>query len=171
MITVDGRVKILDFGSARAARSAAVKRRLRNTTVPGMIVGTVSYMSPEQASGKPTDHRSDQFSFGLMLYRWRRGRRRSTSPRPCRRCRPLFRKNRRRWIFSCRRRCVGSSIAAFQRTPATATSRRATCITSSVTFAITSPKSAVRLTRRPLSRCLYAASGDGMFRPRPSRSA
>ena len=60
MITVDGRVKILDFGLAKSSQIGGGEETMAgHQTVAGMIVGTVSYMSPEQASGKHTDHRSD----------------------------------------------------------------------------------------------------------------
>ena len=71
MVAADGRVKILDFGLAKQTARTAVhgdETILVDQTEPGMIVGTVSYMSPEQARGKPADYRSDQFSFGLVLY-------------------------------------------------------------------------------------------------------
>jgi serine/threonine protein kinase len=71
MVAADGRVKILDFGLAKQTARPAVhgdETILVDQTEPGMIVGTVSYMSPEQARGKPADYRSDQFSFGLVLY-------------------------------------------------------------------------------------------------------
>ncbi|MBZ5584823.1 MAG: serine/threonine-protein kinase [Acidobacteriia bacterium] len=69
LITKDRRVKILDFGLAKR-QAAAVGDATRTLTVtdPGTVVGTVTYMSPEQASGREVDHRSDQFSFGLILY-------------------------------------------------------------------------------------------------------
>ncbi len=76
MITSDDRIKILDFGLAKQAIAASGVDETIAThhTVPGMIVGTVSYMSPEQACGKQVDHRSDQFSFGLMLYEMAAGK-------------------------------------------------------------------------------------------------
>jgi TolB-like protein/Tfp pilus assembly protein PilF len=74
MITSDGLVKILDFGLAKlsaptfAAELASQAPTEARATEPGAIVGTVGYMSPEQASGNPADFRSDQFSLGVILY-------------------------------------------------------------------------------------------------------
>jgi Tol biopolymer transport system component len=72
-----GRVKILDFGLAKLAAPAhdPDETVADARTQPGMILGTVNYMSPEQARGAPTDHRSDQFSFGLILYEMACGKR------------------------------------------------------------------------------------------------
>jgi Tol biopolymer transport system component len=77
MVAADGRVKILDFGLARQAATAvgAAAETMTQHTQPGMIVGTASYMSPEQARGGPIDFRSDQFSFGLILYEMVTGKR------------------------------------------------------------------------------------------------
>jgi Tol biopolymer transport system component len=63
MITTDGVVKILDFGLARSLETAE-----NGMSEPGMLVGTYSYMSPEQARAGEIDYRSDQFSFGAILY-------------------------------------------------------------------------------------------------------
>ena len=79
MITADGRLKVLDFGLAKLREPV---QESPNTTLPtasvteeGKIVGTVAYMSPEQAEGKSLDHRSDMFSFGVVLYEMATGRR------------------------------------------------------------------------------------------------
>src|SRR5688572_23858744 len=63
MITTDGVVKILDFGLAKTFGATAA-----DVSEPGMLVGTYSYMSPEQARAGEIDYRSDQFSFGSILY-------------------------------------------------------------------------------------------------------
>jgi eukaryotic-like serine/threonine-protein kinase len=71
MVTDDGRVKVLDFGLARAVDADAVGRGEDDThfgTQVGTIVGTMPYMSPEQIEGRPLDHRTDLFSLGIVLY-------------------------------------------------------------------------------------------------------
>ncbi|MFL6248452.1 MAG: protein kinase domain-containing protein [Thermoanaerobaculia bacterium] len=68
MITPDGFVKILDFGLAKQIRSITSDDTTIPHTSPGAVFGTVGYMSPEQTKGKEMDSRSDQFSFGVMLY-------------------------------------------------------------------------------------------------------
>ena len=68
MISRDGFVKILDFGLAKQIRKISSNDATIPQTAPGTVFGTVSYMSPEQARGREMDYRSDQFSFGVMLY-------------------------------------------------------------------------------------------------------
>ncbi len=72
MIASDGLVKILDFGLAKRTEVQGVEQTHAPTasfgTEAGVLMGTVRYMSPEQASGKTVDFRSDQFSLGLILY-------------------------------------------------------------------------------------------------------
>jgi formylglycine-generating enzyme required for sulfatase activity/dienelactone hydrolase/predicted Ser/Thr protein kinase len=74
MIADDGRPKVLDFGLAKLG-GVAPSPEAATTTQAGSILGTVSYMSPEQAQGKPVDPRSDVFSLGIVLYEMTTGRR------------------------------------------------------------------------------------------------
>ncbi len=80
-VTKDGRLKILDFGLAKLTRpetgSAPMTEAPTETagTEPGIVLGTVGYMSPEQVRGKPADARSDIFSFGAILYEMLSGKR------------------------------------------------------------------------------------------------
>jgi eukaryotic-like serine/threonine-protein kinase len=79
-ITRDGHVKILDFGLAKLTQPVEVmgsQSALPTTppaTEPGLVMGTVGYMSPEQVRGQAADHRSDIFSFGVILYEMLSGR-------------------------------------------------------------------------------------------------
>jgi len=66
-ITPDGRVKVLDFGLAKASVSEGTGGKITETQ-PGHIIGTPAYMSPEQARGRATDHRTDIWSFGCIMY-------------------------------------------------------------------------------------------------------
>lgn len=77
LLAHDGRVKILDFGLAkkRMAHTEAVTETVTVHTEPGMVMGTVGYMAPEQVRGLDTDHRSDLFSFGVILYELLSGKR------------------------------------------------------------------------------------------------
>lgn len=76
MISADGTPKILDFGLAQIERSLAGGTSLaKDITAPGQIIGTPSYMSPEQAEGADVDIRSDIFSFGTVMYEALTGKR------------------------------------------------------------------------------------------------
>jgi len=66
-ITLEGKVKVLDFGLAKVVGGEAMDQQT-TITEPGRVIGTPAYMSPEQVRGKPTDKRSDIWSFGCVLY-------------------------------------------------------------------------------------------------------
>jgi Tol biopolymer transport system component/tRNA A-37 threonylcarbamoyl transferase component Bud32 len=75
MITRDGRVKLLDFGLAKPLVPGDPERTLDdNATQPGALLGTLAYMSPEQARGAPPSFQSDQFSLGIILHEMATGR-------------------------------------------------------------------------------------------------
>ena len=80
----DGRLKILDFGLAKALAAPGEADETVTLadalTSPGMILGTIPYMSPEQAMGQPIDFRSDQFSLGTILYEMIAGQRPFRAP-------------------------------------------------------------------------------------------
>ena len=80
MVSKDGYVKILDFGLAKLFvapqdGTSGIATAIHQETQPGTVMGTVGYMSPEQASGKPMDFRSDQFALGSILYEMATGKR------------------------------------------------------------------------------------------------
>ncbi|MFZ0795964.1 MAG: protein kinase [Candidatus Korobacteraceae bacterium] len=78
MVTDEGRVKVLDFGLAKDVRGSDPSNATMtsaNRTEVGMVMGTPAYMSPEQTSGRPLDHRTDIFSLGVVLHEMATGRR------------------------------------------------------------------------------------------------
>src|ERR1019366_5204872 len=82
MVDESGFVKVLDFGLAKIAVAGTsvsspdgATMAVSAATTPGMIVGTLAYMSPEQAEGKTVDARSDVFSFGSVFYEMLTGKR------------------------------------------------------------------------------------------------
>ncbi len=79
MVSNEGRVKVLDFGLAKDVRGSslgdATMTSASSQTQVGVVMGTPAYMSPEQTSGRPLDHRTDIFSFGVLLHEMATGRR------------------------------------------------------------------------------------------------
>lgn len=75
LVTARGQVKVLDFGLAKLVQGQASEQASTDfRTDSGVVLGTVDYMSPEQALGRPVDHRSDLFSLGVVLYLLATGR-------------------------------------------------------------------------------------------------
>jgi serine/threonine protein kinase/Tol biopolymer transport system component len=75
-VTKDGRIKILDFGLAKVIQpKESLTGAAPTLTIPGVAMGTMGYMSPEQVRGLATDHRTDIFAFGAILYEMVMGKR------------------------------------------------------------------------------------------------
>jgi TolB-like protein/Tfp pilus assembly protein PilF len=78
MVTSEGRVKVLDFGLAKDIRESSLGDATMTSdsrTQIGVVMGTPAYMSPEQTSGRPLDHRTDIFSLGVLLHEMSTGKR------------------------------------------------------------------------------------------------
>jgi serine/threonine protein kinase/Tol biopolymer transport system component len=78
LVARNGYAKLADFGLAKLAENGTIDLAARlpeGRTRPGLILGTIAYMSPEQASGQPLDSRSDIFSFGVVVYEMLSGKR------------------------------------------------------------------------------------------------
>ena len=138
-LTKDGRVKILDFGLAKLKLDGGESGQTDAGTVsggtqPGVVLGTMGYMSPEQVRGKPADRRSDLFSFGTILYEMLAGQRAFRGDTAADTITAILTKEPpdlsqtnkdvpRGWIGSCG--------TAWRRTRRSASSRRATSLSTS----------------------------------------
>ena len=171
MVTGDGFVKILDFGVAKLTHPDSDRGRteqaptMAGATEPGVVMGTVGYMSPEQAAGQAVDFRSDQFSFGSILYEMATGKRafeRATRPEILAAIiraepEPIAALNSGRPPS-----CAGSSSGASPRSRGTATRRRRTSRETSRPCASTSRTSRARPEPRlgaPRRRARWGAVG------------
>jgi serine/threonine protein kinase len=133
-LTKDGRVKILDFGLAKLKMDGAESGHTDMQTVsggtqPGVVLGTMGYMSPEQVRGKSADKRSDIFSFGTILYEMLSGQRAFRGDTAADTITAILTKepptSRRRTRTSIRV-WTGSCATAWRRTRRSVSSRRAT---------------------------------------------
>ena len=134
MVSGDGFVKILDFGLAkmtalRHGPEAIRSSRPRRGADRGHGAGNAAYMSPEQASGRPLDFRSDQFSLGCVLYEMATGKRPFHRETVAETLTAIIREEPEpigsRSTLAFRRRCAGSSSAASPRIRSSATPRPA----------------------------------------------
>src|SRR4029453_2315138 len=117
LIAKNGYAKLADFGLAKLfqpdTEQASTRRLTIAPTRPGMIAGTVGYMSPEQASGHPVDARSDIFSFGAVLYELFAGTR-PVPPTPARIGAPARRSKRHLFLRGCPVRAVCRATAVLR---------------------------------------------------------
>jgi len=116
MVTRDGRAKILDFGLARyqPAASAAPEATM-TVTQPGLVMGTVGYMSPEQVTGSPAGAQSDIFSLGIVLYEMLTGKLAFDRATSVEAMSAICATNRPTFPPTCRRRWLRLSRAVWKR--------------------------------------------------------
>ena len=139
MIDGEGRLRVLDFGLAKLQEPAGTTQNTQVATVTsdtaeGRVLGTVAYMSPEQAEGKDVDAARTSSRWARSSTRWRPGHDRSAVTRRCPRSVRSSRTSRRRSRSRSRRCRVtrgASSAAASPRIPIAATRPHSTCATSS----------------------------------------
>ena len=131
MVSKDGFAKILDFGLAKRLPFENSEAPGGDTvTEEGFIVGTVGYMSPEQASGRPIDYRSDQFTFGSILYEMITGLRAFERTSKVEALAAIIREPEPPVPPRPRRPCGGSWTAVSPRIPTSATPARGICLRS-----------------------------------------
>ena len=138
-LTRDGRVKILDFGLARRqpmpGPDDTESPTLSHHTEPGTVLGTVGYMSPEQVRGEVADHRSDIFSFGVVVYEMLAGKRAFRGETPADTMRAILREDPSTIERAdCPPRSRGSSSGAWTSGPKSASRRPGTLASPSRPF-------------------------------------
>ena len=135
MLLADGSIKMMDFGIARFSRA-------QSQTVSDKAIGSVHYISPEQAKGERTDARTDIYSVGVMLYEMLSGRLTATVQCPLPSCR--FRRSRSRWPKlhpRPRQDCARLPRKLWKRTPTSATRAPRRCWPLSRNSSATRPSS------------------------------
>ena len=166
MVSHDGFVKILDFGLAKLASPGGETSDMCTASVTraGLVLGTVQYMSPEQASGSQLDFRSDQFSFGLVLYEMVTGKRAFQRNTAAETMVAILREQQNRSgrkTPTPRLRCVGLSRGAWRKSPISATSLLESSHANLQPFATASPRS--QLSRWRPARRIFLCSGPVLW--------
>ena len=147
MLDSRGHIKVLDFGLAKRDAHSDPPEETQLVTSTGVVLGTVRYMSPEQALGKPVDHRTDLFSLGLVLYEAATGKPPFAGANPQETIARLLQSQPEPIAPTRPRSSNASSASAWRRTAAAAINRRGTCSPISTPWPRTGPR--LRPRRRP----------------------